>query len=268
MNWQVERVTKADLNTCSGGATSGSLHPALEAVRQELFAEVSPVEFQNRYLRLLATDGCAVAQEPGVTKRGAEAYWIRGNQSPVAVLLIHFYGWSTLAPQICFKAERDSGSGIVDLALARFEDLVRLRTPLRLAAELASFWVVPTLRRQGLGARLFEKYLEVIGRLLHSGDLAFTAVRGELGKEKGQAIFQHLLACEERANGRDPETGVVRITGISVSPDALGQALGFDCRYLRIHPASRATAILAEKSGMEFLGYFRTTSTLYGKLWP
>ncbi len=69
--WIVERITVSDVKTTTDKASP--LHPGLEAVRQELFAELSPTEFQNRYTRLLRTDGQKVAQTPQVNGRGAEA---------------------------------------------------------------------------------------------------------------------------------------------------------------------------------------------------
>jgi len=263
-DWGVERIITSDLEKATDEALP--VHPGLEAVRQELFAKFSPNEFQSRYTKLLATDSQKVARAPEVNNRGAEAYWIRKGATPIAVVIVHFYSWQILAPQVCFLASRRNGEN-VSLGLARFDGLVKPQSTPRLAAEISSLWVAADHRGQGLGKLVFKRVLAVFDSFLGKGDLGFTAARGKLDTDKGQAIFHYLLDNEERVNGRSPENGQVRITGLTVPIEEIDIALGFNCRYLPIYPDSVPTAILAERAGMRFMGYFKNTSSIYGKVW-
>lgn len=243
------------------------LRSGFEAIREELFPEYSSEEFRKRYELMLQTNGSSVAQSPSTNKRGAEMFWVTDNLAPIGVLVLHFYSWELLAPQICFLAKHNSKGEILNIKLARFEQLVNAPTPPKLVAELSSFWVNPEFRGKGIGRLLFEKTLSVFEDTLKNGDFSFTAARGKLGKDTGQKIFNYLLATEEKVNGKNENTNQINITGIEVDVDNLSQAVGIDCRNLPVHPDSLATFVLAQKNNMQVLGYFRTTSTLLGRLW-
>ncbi len=263
-DWIIERITVSDLKKTM--KSTSSVHPGLEAVRQELFANFSPQEFQKRYTRLLATDSQKVAQAPEVNSRGAEAFWIKNGDVPIAVVILHFYYWQILAPQICIRASCRNNE-IVDLGLTKFEELIKSQSIPRLAVEVASFWVTPAYRGQGLGKFLFKKALAVFDKFLNKDDYGFTAAKGKLEKQKSKVIIQYLLANEEKINGRSSKTGQVCITGLMVSVEELNRALGLDCRYFPIHPDSTPTAILARRASMRFIGYLKSTSSIYGKVW-
>lgn len=259
--WIIEPITVQDL-----GKPPFQFHPALEAMRRELSRQLSAEEFHRRYIKLLSTNSRQVAQAPEVNGRGAEAFWIRKGDDPIAGLIVHFYSWPILAPQLCFRATR-VGDQNLTLSLCRFGNLLELRVAPRLAAEVSFLWVAPLFRQRGLGNLLFQKGLALFDQCLTPNDLGFIAARGRLGKPVGEAIFKYLLAHEEQANGRSSETGNIHITGIPVSVQQLNRDLGIDCRYFPIHPDSVASTLLAERANMRFVGYFRTTTPIYAKIW-
>ena len=270
MTSSIKRIHAPDLTIMKNGVTYWNEHPAMESIRRELFPETPQTEFLKKYFKYLSIDGQKFLKSPFEYQRGGEAYWISTDTEVVGVLILHFYKWETVAPQICFRAEIDYPEGkmmVKRLELTRFESLFNTNTSTKLLAELSSFWVHPQYRGQGYGKELFGKALEVFGTLLRDGDIGFTVARGALGKQQGQKIFHHLLDTEEKANGRDPITNLVKITGISVDTDILSRQLGFDCRYFPIHPDSLATVAMAGKSEMTFRGFFRTTGSIFGKLW-
>lgn len=260
----IERITTADLTGLAD--KSSEAHPGLEAVRREFFTDLSPKEFHRRYLELLAVDSQSVRHAPDLNPRGAEAYWIREGANLIAVTILHFYTWQALAPQICFQVDRN-GDAIASIRLVRFEMLVNLDPPPCLAAELATIWVAPESRGQGIGKLLFEHGLHLFDTFLGDRDYTFTAVRGNLGKEKSRELFQYLLANEEMVNGRSPDAGEVLITGISVPIVELESALGLDYRYFPIHPDSIPIAILATRANMRFIGYFKSANAIYARVW-
>lgn len=263
-DWDIERITVSELQKLTD--KTPLMHPGLEAVRQELFTRLSPKEFQNRYTKLLTIDSQQVARLPQVNNRGAEAYWLRNKSDPIAVLILHFYNWQILAPQICFQADRQNSKNI-SLRLARFEELVKPQFTSRLATELSSIWVAPDHRGRGLGKFLFKKALEVFNTFLGKGDYGFMAARGKLGNKKSRVINQYLLANEEKVNGHSPVTGDVHITGIKIPVEELNETLGFNCGYFPIHPNSISTVVLAERADMKFIGYSKFTNSIYGKVW-
>jgi GNAT superfamily N-acetyltransferase len=264
-SWEIERISGSDLSNQIRKEVPPA-HSVLEAIRQELLPKLAPEEFRDRYSSLLGTDSQKVSQAPEVYSRGAEAYWIRNESTPIAGMILHFYNWQVLAPQICFRAERRDNENAI-LSLAKFEHLAALAFTPQFAAELSFLWVAAGYRRQGLGRLLFQKSLDIFGKFLKKHDFGFVAARGKLGGEEGQTIFQYLMANEEKKNGRSPDTGQVRIAGLGIPVEELNNALKIDCRYLPIHPDSIATAVLAQRANMRFIGYFRSTNSIFGKSW-
>ncbi len=266
-SWLLAPITVADLPAEGVPETASGLPAGLDALRQELLPDLSAAEWYARYRRLLAVDRQQFVAAPQVHERAAEAWWLHDGSIAIGMLLLHFYAWPLFAPQICLRAERNADASLNSLALAPCATLFAPPKAPRFAAELAAYWVHPAWRGQGVGRQLFAHAMAVFDACLQPGDIGCTAARAALSKAQGQAIFQHLLAEEERANGSDPASGQVRITGRSVATAELSAALGFDCSRLPVHPAAVATVHLAEAAGMRFCGFLRTTSSLYGRIW-
>jgi len=241
---------------------------ALEILRLEFFQSRKPEEYRARYTSLLEVGGDAVRENPKSNRRGAELFGILGRKSPTGVLLIHYFDWELLAPQVYLAVAEANDEKLVALRLAKLHQIVPKEVNARLAMELAYFWVGETLRGQGLGRLLFEFFLDRAAAILSEGDFVFTLQLGSLGyTDLGQKVQAYMLQREETVNGKNEETGLVNITGLVIPVEEIKVGVGIDLRRILPHPKAIATGILAQKFGMEFLGFSKNLGRLFGKAW-
>ncbi len=245
----------------SDSTTSSILHD----IQAGVFSHLSHSEFIERYSNLLNIDGNSVLANPEANLRGAEAFIMQSDSSVLGILIIHYYDWRILAPQLVFAIDR-TDNVVTALKLMKFEQLFKLTTPPRISAEIAAIWIRPESRQVGLGGALFQHGMSMIANILGSGDVVFLTTKGLLSKDISDAIMNYLLATEKAANGLEPNSNNVRITGIPVSLDELENSIGSDFREFPVNPTSSSVRGFAERAKMHFLGY-RRISSLYGKIW-
>ena len=132
------------------------------------------------------------------------------------------------------------------------------------AAELAYYWVRPEMRGKGFGKELFNKPLDVFVEKKNSmSSFLFTIAMGNAaGQEHGKKLLSFMLGRETEMNGKDEKDKTI-ITGVQI-PWREIERLGLNPNMFDVRKKSEATRILAIRYGMNFYGYFRNLSPVFG----
>lgn len=238
----------------------------VELLRQEFFPRRDPRTFREHYLTLLAAGGNDVKNKN--KQGGAELYGIVKEDGLVAVLLVLFYDWAVLSPQLFFAVKRGGESQKIEsIRLIKLRDLVPQAKGAKMACELAYFLVSDRLRGRGVGRVLFEYFAVRANEVLKCGDFLFTIQLGlHSYTDIGQRLMSYLLQREELLHGRDSVSGLVNVEGDYFPIADANAHLGLDLSEIPPHPSSGATAPLALEHRMVFLGFAKHLGWLFGKV--
>jgi len=227
---------------------------------QVFFQRYSYDEFSEKMRVDLEFDANSLVASSEI-QRATDIFYIRTENSVVAFLVLKFYKWTLLGPQLFFEVV-DSDDEVTAFRLKRFNELVTSGGTN--AGELAYFWVDPALRGQGVGRLLFDYAVNFFQSLLTPLDVAFTLAQGNkahlaIGIELRDAIIEF----EKQANGVSEETGLPVITSRPFPVCRVEDVLGFPTGEIDTTLGARATKSLALKRGMNFRGYSRNLSLLF-----
>ncbi len=256
---KIERISGKEFSLLASVPTTRSI---LGRIKRELAGGIELNKFIQRYESLLDVDGQKVKTSPATHPRGAELYVVRGEQI-IGFMLLNFYSWDILAPQICIKVEGNNLQKT--FSLKPFSGLTILPHKPELASELFIIWVEPAFRRAGIGRALFTEAINIIDGFLSRGDIMFLTVRSGLKKRESAALFAYLIEEERKANGED-SAGNVIISGVQVDAESVFARTGVDCNSIPVHPDAVAAEILSKQAGLQFIGYSNKTSAIYCKV--
>jgi GNAT superfamily N-acetyltransferase len=233
-------------------------------LRASLFRSYTPDAFRARYVDLF-TNVNDLTADPESHPRAAEAAVIGGGPSARGVVLIHYYAWPLIAPQLCIRPIPERGR-VQAIALAPFHQLVATPQTPRIVAEIAGLWVKPAYRRQGLGRQLYTYALGRIKAVLGARDFLFVAVRGRYTRARSTMISECLFAAEQAAHGLDPESGKPWVSGLPLSAASLRLRLTIAPDQLPVHPTAVGSLSLVRNDGYSFLGFSRSLNPMLGRL--
>lgn len=245
-------------------ANSKFTQVALNHLAQEFFPE-NPDEFIRKMVKLLKRRAALknplqVIQSLG---RTAELFAAKEDREITGVLLMKYFPWTLLAPQLHFVCQDGSIflCPLADLVVKNFG-----RVPLVAAAELSYFWVDPDLRGQGLGRLLFDGFHQRCQEIISPNGLTFTVAKSTSAKTKKGSRLQHfLLQVEAERNGfRTDGTSIV--TGVAVPLDWALKQTGVEEQDFLVHPWSFATKTLAQEFKFDFLCFNKNLGSLYAKV--
>lgn len=200
---------------------------ALNNLAQEFFPE-NPDKFIQEMLKLI--ERCQDCDKPiQPTKlfgKTAELFALVEDEKIMGVLLMKYFLWTLLTPQLYFVCQNGH------IFLSPLSNLVvqHLGVSSSLAAaELSYFWVETNHRGHGLGRLLFSKFYKRCQEILSLNALAFTIAKSTRAKtKKGSRLHRK-------------EDFLVR-------------------------PESYATCALAQEFGFDFLCFNKTLGSLYAKI--
>ena len=189
---------------------------ALAILAKEFYPDQPQEEVISRYQNLIT--------RPPTHPQGARLEITPADTEGVeGFLMIKYYPWGVIAPQIYFGVCRIDQ--IPHLYLLPLEQHLLNKLGERggsilgieRAVELAFFWVKKEARHQGRGNQFFQSFLAST-ESLHDpkGQIfVFTVARPRPwpGQPISKAVLDYMVLKEREANGIDPTSGLARING-------------------------------------------------------
>lgn len=242
---------------------------ALEAVRKEFYPAETHEAFVARNQQFTLYDSDSFLKNITPDKSfGGDIFTITDETGVVGVSQVKFYKYELIRPQLYFfpKFEED-GKTITSVYLSQLGKEVEKsnsEAKIEAAAELAYYWVKPEMRGKGFGKELFNKPLDVfVDKKDTMSSFLFTIAMGNAaGQEHGKKLLNFMLGRETEVNGKD-EKNKTKVTGIQIPWNEIEQ-LGLTPSMFDVRKESEATRILAIKYGMNFYGYSKNLSPVFG----
>jgi len=230
----------------------------LEMVRKDLYQKYSSIAFHEKFRNLMSNTSTDCQPQ-----RYAEMFCAKEGKTFVGIVIIHYYDWKIVSPQICYKFGYSTGVGNY-LSLSKFSNLIQgdLHN-IKQVADIATIWLTPQFRRQGIGECLFTKAVRIINKKLTPQDYYFLAAVSQIKPDISEQIFNLMVELEGLSvtdiSQKQTETNFAKVP-LSLISDRIGlENINFDVRE-----GSKAIEGFALSQGMEYIGHFRNFSKIFG----
>lgn len=234
----------------------------LGILRKEFYGRFTEAEYQEAMqsdLRFSSTDIRA-----GNSTKATDMFVVRDNQSIVGILVLKYFAWELIAPQLYFECVTEAGKSI-GIRLRPLKTLISFTThETKFVGELSYFWVDQAMRGKGLGSFLFNQSIAQFHSILSVSDIAMTLSLGnQVSTGIGGKLKKAILELEESVNGIDEESGLIKVKGEVMYADRVRADFGLHLSDILSSERSKATEVLAIKHAMQFLGYSSNLSLLF-----